>query len=131
MTPKHFITFLKTLRNDRNADLLESIEKGFRHVYMEGDTLGNIYAHQIGRHSTPKASTVGGVMAAPADMITEDSRMSAKKKVKPKKPAKKPEEEMHECAVDNQGLCHTCGRVMDEDTWYIYNHGIEAWRNKK
>jgi len=92
---KRFLTFLKTLQSPGNAELLESIEQGFRHVMAEGMTLGNIYSHQIGPHDTPKASTVGGVMAAPADMITEDSEKDCEtsgkrlKKVVPKCALKK------------------------------------------
>jgi hypothetical protein len=77
MDAERFLTFLKTLRDGRNARLLESIEKGFRHVF-EGDCYGSIYAHQISRVSTPKGEIVGNVMAGPSDMITEDAETSKK-----------------------------------------------------
>ena len=83
-TSQKFLTFLKTLQTSGNAELLESIEQGFRHV-MEGTTQGNIYAHNVGQHPTPQASTVGGVMAAPADMITEDSEKDCETSGKRKK----------------------------------------------
>ena len=94
-TSKQFLTFLKSLHTSGNAELLESIEQGFRHVMAEGMTLGNIYAHQIGPHDTPKASTVGGVMAAPADMITEDSEKDCEMSGKRKK-------SLHKCAVNKK-----------------------------
>lgn len=72
-TSKHFITFLKSLHTPGNAELLECIEQGFRHVFNEAETLGNIYAHQIGRHQTPKGDIIGNGLPAPADMITEES----------------------------------------------------------
>jgi len=75
-TSQHFITFLKTLHTSGNADLLECIEKGFRHVYTEGTTLGNIYAHSIGPQSTPKGDVVGTGVPGPADMITEEAETS-------------------------------------------------------
>lgn len=72
-TSKHFLTFLKTLQTSDNVELLECIERGFRHVMAEGMTLGNIYAHQIGMHPTPVGGMMGSEVPAPADMITEDS----------------------------------------------------------
>jgi len=60
-------------------------------------TLGNIYSHQIGPHDTPKASTVGGVMAAPADMITEDSEKDCETSGKRLK--KRKDHIVHKCAV--------------------------------
>ena len=84
MDAERFLTFLKTLRDGRNARLLESIEKGFRHVF-EGDCYGSIYAHQVGPSITPKGDIVGGVMAGTADMITEDSETSEKAQERAKK----------------------------------------------
>jgi hypothetical protein len=97
-TSKQFLTFLKTLRTLGNAELLECIEQGFSHVMAEGMTYGNIYAHQIGPHNTPNASTVGGVMAAPADMITEDSEKDCEMSGK----RKKREKALHKCAVNKK-----------------------------
>ena len=70
-TSKQFLTFLKTLQTSGNAELLECIEQGFRHV-MEGTTHGNIYATQIGQHATPKGDVVGTGVPGPADMCTEE-----------------------------------------------------------
>ena len=100
-TSQKFLTFLKSLHTSGNAELLECIEKGFRHVIerdynqkfnraqksaigkgllQEAETLGNIYAHQVGRHQTPKGDIIGNGVPAPADMITEDSETSKKRK---------------------------------------------------
>jgi hypothetical protein len=88
MDSNKFLTFLNTLRDDRNAMLVESIEKGFRRVFLEGDTYGSIYAHQVGPSTTPKGEIVGGVMAGPSDMITEDAETSEKLKKRIKKRVK-------------------------------------------
>ena len=77
-----------------NAELLESIETGFRHVF-EGMTLGNIYAHNIGPHNTPKGDVVGNGVPGPADMLTEEAEDTSEtsekrlKKVVPKRAVKK------------------------------------------
>lgn len=67
-----FVTFLKTLHTSDNSTLLESIEKGFRHVF-EGTNYGNIYQHQISPKDSPKGDIIGSGVPGPADMITEDS----------------------------------------------------------
>ena len=71
---QHSETFLKTLENSSNKELLECIAKGARHV-LEGTNYGNIYATQIGMHSTPAGDVVGSGAPGPADMITEDSEV--------------------------------------------------------
>ena len=88
-TSKQFLKFLKTLHTSGNAELLECIEQGFCHV-MEGTTHGNIYATQIGQHSTPKGDVVGSGVPGPADMITEEAEDTAKR----------PKKVVHKRAVD-------------------------------
>jgi len=88
-----FLKFLNTLRDDRNVKLLESIEKGFRHVF-EGDCYGNVYANQISRVSTPKGEIVGNVMAGPSDMITEDAETSKKAQERGVKRDERPKKRM-------------------------------------
>ena len=70
---QHFLTFLKRLHTPANGNILESIEKGFRHV-LEGTNYGNIYNSGAGIHPTPTGDILG--TPAPADMITEDSEES-------------------------------------------------------
>jgi len=31
----------------------------------------------------------------------------------------------HECAEDNQGLCHTCGKVLNEERWREYHGDVK------
>lgn len=81
-TSKRFLTFLKTLQTSDNVELLECIEEGFRSVMVEGTTLGNIYAHQVGMHPTPVGGMMGSEVPAPADMITEDSEACEKRNKK-------------------------------------------------
>lgn len=87
---KYFIAFLNTLKNNDNVELLECIERGFRHVMAEG--LGNIYAHQIGMHPTPVGGMMGSEPSAPADMLTEDSETCKKRSGKV----------VHKCAVSGK-----------------------------
>jgi len=115
-----FVTFLNTLRNVENRDLLECIEKGFRNVF-EGINLGSQNQHQINPMIDPKGDVVGNGVPGPASMCNETSETSD--------PPEK--EEVHDCAVDNQGLCHTCGKLMDEDAYYIYLHGEKKWKKRQ
>ena len=71
---ERYITYLKALRNADNANILEAIEKGFRHV-MEASNYGNVYNATSGMHPGIQSSTTG--VPAPADMITEDTEMDA------------------------------------------------------
>jgi len=92
-TYEKFLRFLSTLDDGINAPVLESIEKGFRHVF-EGDMMGNIYATQISPKPSPKGDVIGTGVPGPADMLTEevskDSDMSKKgKEVLPKRTPKK------------------------------------------
>ena len=91
-TSQYFLTFLKTLQTSDNVELLECIERGFRHVMAEGMTLGNIYAHQIGMHPTPVGGMMGSEVPAPADMLTEDSETCKKRSGKV----------VHKCAVSGK-----------------------------